>query len=326
MHNSEKYHFIIGIPRSGTTLLSFILNKNKQVLALHEPKFAAKVIRDKKESNLNSFSNCKSYFSNIKDFHNVKDSPYQIDTKKLAEVWKTPQKNRSVKSISFKIAKAIKFLDKDNIYIDTIFDKNPIYTLRIDDLVEAFPEAKFIVTTRDYRAFALSNMEKRNPTKKIHSYLYLGIKWNFMHKHMLRALDKYANKCLLVKYEDLVSQTKTTVKEICDFCNIEYSDDMLSPEKFNLENRMDIDSFSKRKKTKYKDLSKPINNNREEAWKNKLSSKNIEKLDITCQNIGSKLGYKQTKKPILFKTIFYFILSIPYRLIVLTHKYTANKL
>ena len=85
---------------------------------------------------------------------------------------------------------------------------------------------------------------------------------------------------------------------------------MLLPQDLNLKKHVDIDTFSKRKKTKYTDLTRPINTERLNAWKNKLTDKEIAVLDILCSKYGEKLGYKPLKTTSIWNNLFYRIISL----------------
>ena len=100
------------------------------------------------------------------------------------------------------------------------------------------------------------------------------------------------------------------VKEICEFLDIKFNTDMLLTQDLNLKKHIDIDSFSKRKKTKYNDLSKPINTERLNAWKNKLTDKEIAVLDTLCSKYGEKLGYKPFKSTSLWNKLYYRFISL----------------
>lgn len=314
--SEPDYHFIVGIPRSGTTLLSFMFNRSNKILALHEPKHILHVIKDYKHSGLKSLYHSKSYFKKIEQLHNIKESPFKVNPKKNKETWKMPFDERSVKKISTQIALSFEFLNKKNTQIDAIIDKNPAYTINLDNIISHFPKAKFIITTRDYRAFTLSRMEKRKPHKKIHSYINECVIWNYMHKFVFEAINKYPEKCLLIKYEELTSNPEIKMREICNFLNLDFSYSMLKTEDFELNQKLNIDSFSTRKKVKYTDLSKPINIERNEAWKTKLTNKNIRKLDALCHDYGQQLGYLPAKPISKLARTYFKLMAIPYKILI----------
>lgn len=320
------YHFIIGIPRSGTSLLCFIFNKNKTILALHEPKHAVKILKDQKKSGLDTLITCQEYFSNIDDYKGIKESPYTIDFQELNKVWETPKNERSVINLCYKISLAFRFLNKDNTCVETVVDKNPSYIFRINELAKAFPTSKFIIMTRDYRGFALSKIEKAHPDNLIHSFWHQARIWNFWNRHIFKAINKHGERCRLVKYEDLVLEPKQTTEEICSFLNLDFDEKMLEIENFNMEKHIEIDNFSERKKTKYQDLSKAINTNRTELWKEKLSDKEIAVLDNLCKKYGEKLGYKPYRKTSAIQILYYRLISIPSIFATLINKILIKRL
>jgi len=307
--SNKNYHFIIGIPRSGTSLLCFILNKNKNVLALHEPKQAAKVIKDF-IGNKQNLPITKSYFNSIDDFKNVQESPYKLNNNQLNKALTFSADNNTPEKVCFNIGLSFEFLNKKNTEIETVVDKNPSYIFRIDELVQSFPNSKFIIMTRDYRGFALSKMEKSHPDNLIHKFWHQGRIWNYWHKYIFKAINKYPEQCKLVTYEDLTLSPEPTVQRICEFLDINFNQGMLFTEDLELKKHVDIASFSQRKKTKYDDLSKPINTERFEAWKTKLTDKEIAILDSLCSKYGPKLGYKPYRSTNFLNRLFYKTISL----------------
>ena len=105
-------------------------------------------------------------------------------------------------------------------------DKTPRYYFIIDELYEVFPNAKFILLLR-------------NPLAVLYSILKTWIGDDFpllaRHRHdLITAIEKEVefaladqqNKCV-VRYEDLLADPTVTVQKICDYAELENSDDMI---------------------------------------------------------------------------------------------------
>jgi len=91
--------------------------------------------------------------------------------------------------------------------------------------------------------------------------------------------------CLLIKYEDLVTKTKETLKTVCDYCSLEFEPKMLDFQKFS----------NVRENVAWK-YGKPvkIHPNRVQKWKKKQYTDIINSFneDAECVNLLKKLKYE----------------------------------
>jgi sulfotransferase family protein len=113
-------------------------------------------------------------------------------------------------------------------------NKNPHHSFRVRLLNKIFPDAKFIHITRDGRAAAYS----RHITKKVdvqkalghlfrqdRSYLYnCGLLWQESVRMAREAMD-YSERYYELKYEDLVRRPLEILKDVIDFCELEWNDE-----------------------------------------------------------------------------------------------------
>ena len=104
--------------------------------------------------------------------------------------------------------------------------------------MKLYPNAKFIVAMRDYRAIVLSHKESiatalvlanRKKKDKLSSSIINAYKWNMYNREVLRLQKLYPDKLLVVSYENMVQQTETTVRQACQFWGIPFLPSMLSP-------------------------------------------------------------------------------------------------
>jgi hypothetical protein len=120
--------------------------------------------------------------------------------------------------------------------------KFPVDVRYIPELMDWFPEAKIVHITRDPRGLAMSKANDPSGTAPLvqrHPYLAWPIRRaaltvvisNYrlsakMH-HQVKGRPNYR----LFRYEDLLAEPEKTLRELCDFIDAEFSDDMLQPEK-----------------------------------------------------------------------------------------------
>ncbi|HET8985319.1 MAG TPA: sulfotransferase [Trueperaceae bacterium] len=106
-------------------------------------------------------------------------------------------------------------------------DKTPEYALHIADLNEAFPQAQFVHIVRDGRDVYLSLASKRWRDRG-HTPYELGRYWT---RTVTEAGAAGAwlgpGRYLLVRYEDLVLDTRSTLERVTAFLGVEFEEAML---------------------------------------------------------------------------------------------------
>lgn len=106
-------------------------------------------------------------------------------------------------------------------------DKTPEYVLHIADLDRCFPQAQFVHIVRDGRDVYLSLASKRWSDRGQTPY-ELGRYWT---RAVTAAAEAGARlgkeRYLLVKYEDLVLDTRATLVRVSDFLEVEFEEDTL---------------------------------------------------------------------------------------------------
>ena len=291
-------HYILGIGRSGTTLLVNIFNRHKNVLATPESVFT--------QFFFSSFKN-KTVFTE-KDISAILD--YIATYEKLAPFINWSFEYSFFKSIKYPleitfddlinlIHLQFKFPQHEQQEIRYIVDKNPGNSLFGEQLFQLNENSKAIVMIRDYRANILSRKEKthwRTP-----DVIYNAIRWLTFNQALLKLKFKNPNKVLFIKYEDMVTNQDKTVKKIFSFLNISYSKELLSVKEEDQENNLTekYKHLSSRQveilETKVKSVNSPIYTSRIDKWKTGLSEEEIKDCDNICSRFGNNFGYEKFK-------------------------------
>ncbi len=291
-------HYILGIGRSGTTLLVNIFNRHKNVLATPESVFT--------QFFFSSFKN-KTVFTE-KDITAIID--YIATYEKLAPFINWSFDYSFFKSIKYPleitfdglinlIHLQFKFPQHEKQEIRYIVDKNPGNSLFGEQLFQLNDNSKAIVMIRDYRANILSRKEKthwRTP-----DVIYNAIRWLKFNQALLKLKFKNPNKVLFIKYEDMVTNQDKTVKKIFSFLNISYSKELLSIKEEEQENILTekYKHLSSRQveilETKIKSVNSPIYTSRIDKWKTGLSEEEIRDCDSICSRFGNNFGYENFK-------------------------------
>lgn len=304
--NSKNFYFIVGKANSGTTLLMSLLNAHPSIQATPEVDFFVFFYQSWK--NKTSFSNSdygkiKLY---LKKFNKRKKSnAFSWDE----DVFRTLIGKADY--ISFKVIyecfyKAFKYADGEK-ECSHYFDKNPYNTMLLNDIVTVFPDAKFVYVVRDPRANYLSRKEKLKAKK---SNIYFDTQlWKIFNNSALSVLRKYQDRFFVLRYEDLVSHPVVYLKKSADFFGFQYDDRMLSFFSDVKENNIkkiedNIDGIRAQAKEKYLKLSRPINTDRVEAWREKLSEDEISIIGNICS--GDYFGYEIKNKKSKINVVKYY--------------------
>jgi hypothetical protein len=283
--------FIIGIGRSGTTLLSNMLNSNPEVISTPENEFilfAESTFKDK------SFDDPGVIDSFLRMF--------QYDYNKVTSIWRPEQKLRDdilkLKEKTFaNVCKLVSLnypiAGKDPSHVKTIVDKNPVYSLHLDRISEVFPEARYIVLVRDFRDNALS---RKKYAQRSTSVFELAVSWNYYYEQLFKGIEKHNLNHKIVRYEDLVADSENVLKEICEFLNVTYSPEMLNFQDLSRKIKAHAKESSSEKvfekiSSMHSNLETAVNMNRVEAYRKELSDEEIDILNYVCRSYGEKFRY-----------------------------------
>jgi len=279
--------FIVGRGRSGTTLLQNILDANKNIIIPLESRL---IIHLKQK-----YFKIKTWTPAIIDELIV--DLYKDD--KFNNSWNVDKSNLTTKikaypieKLSFSIICRLIYLSYPSPFkkekITIIGDKNPIFSIFIPDLLEVFPDAKFIHLIRDYRDNTVSNRESF--VRK--SIATVGNGWLAFNLFIEKTKASLPNRFYTLKYEDLVSLPELKAKELCSFLNVEYNAEMLN---FHQKIKKLNDEFHfEAINSIHANLVKPINTEQINKWEGKLTPDEVVLLDFICRDYVKKYGYTPT--------------------------------
>ena len=198
--NSQSHIFIIGLPRSGSTLVETIISHN--------------------EPDINSVGEFHGFNRSI-----LEQIGEDIYTKNF------DYKNYELKINRKKFQEAL--LEKYNNFDKKIYlDKSLENFFNIEIILEFFPNAKFIHTYRKFNDAVIGIYQTMLPelswTHKIKDIInYIDI-YNETINYFKK---KYPKKILDVQLDKLSNQKEVEVKKILSFCNIKYDLDYLNFDK-----------------------------------------------------------------------------------------------
>ncbi|PKF61719.1 hypothetical protein CW745_10390 [Psychromonas sp. psych-6C06] len=252
--------YILGNPRSGTTLLRLMMSAHSGLIVPPEAGFAVFLLEN--WDNKIPYSHCR-YISSLKrttkivnwgiDYQELDGQLLKANVSSLIEAMQETYRYYAVKH---KEANCL------------IGDKNNFYIHHISSICKLSPKAKFIHIIRDGRDVACSYQEvmSKGITSKYAPNLPTDIKaiateWADNNQKLIDELS--GKNVYQIKLEDLIARPKDVLVRICTFLGVNYDknmldyyekkySDMLEPEEYNqwkLKNRKPLinDSYKYKK-------------------------------------------------------------------------------
>lgn len=337
-NQSPKMIFIVGMGRSGTTMLTNMLNLNSNVIACPENEFVLftqSIFKNKnfeKESVVDEFINLFNYkFSKVISFWKPKPELKSAIMK---------LENKSFPNVCKQVYLNYPFANNENKEVTCIVDKNPVYSLYMDDLCKLFPDAKYIVLTRDYRDNIASRKKFSDKKNSLYS---LATSWSYYYDTIFKSITKNQLEYTLLKYEDLVESPAETLRKLCTFINVDFNEKMLEFQNLSkdiknyVKQNLAIDDFNKLN-AMHENLEKKINSDRVESYKKELTSREVYICDKICYKYADIFNYRPDNNiksnwhvslrsfiSLIKLKIYYFLYPINYHLQLFIKLYFITK-
>jgi hypothetical protein len=290
--------FILGRPRSGTTLLTTLFNAHPNIRIA--PEFPImlflyqrfKKVKNWDEATIRSFVDHVFYFSkfNIRRVENLKlDKEFIVN--ELLQYKDQGSIQLFLKSINYY---AYSVFDKEKTL--WIGDKNPVYSMSANRFRKIFPDARFICIIRDYRDNFISIKklaEKEVAVEAPSLSLQVG-RWRIFTRLFLGLKRRYPEKFYILRYEDLVSEQETTFRSLCEFLGIAYDPSVFDFHKKKEETVNTYGNFIYEKF--HENLMKPVNTGRMNTWQKVLTAKEVQMADQIAGKYADQLGYERQNK------------------------------
>lgn len=255
--------FIICQHRTGSTLLKNILHAHSNVhMAFDEMNIFERLKKnslDRLVGNqiktstdfVNALQNKKIYGTFWTDFE--KTGIDLINLKKKIDT----HVELNIKTIIVSVLEILKEKSNRNV----VGVKYPVHFSKVDFLFKQFPESRIVFLTRNPKSIIASKL--KDPATKmrkkksilhtfiIHYFTLFYFCWDF--RKSLKMYRKNKSKLFKLSYESLLLDPKKKIKALCEFCNLDYTDEMLkvtgkqSSHSTNNEIGLKLDSINKYK-------------------------------------------------------------------------------
>lgn len=292
--------FIIGRPRSGTTLLRTLFDAHPEV---NIPVECAYIIDLQKRYENIKIWNKELLLNFYEDLLvEFRFSNWHADTKKLKnELLKCEGENTFSNICKVVHSNYPSLFPKKKLKF--IGDKNPIYSVYTKKLLRIFPEAKFIFIYKDYRDNYVSIAKAQFGLPIVPMQVY---HWKYFYHLVKNHSKKYPDRFLFLKYEDFVTEPEFYTKKVFHFIGLQYDSSVMD---FYKKKDEIIDKYGIVAEGKHQSLLNPINTSRIGQWKNKLTQKQVQLADMTAGSLAEELGYERVYKKF---NILTWMQAIPY--------------
>ncbi|MDP2722974.1 MAG: sulfotransferase [Bacteroidales bacterium] len=277
--------FIVGRPRSGTTLLRTLFDAHTNVVIPPECQFVVNLYGKYGKKTFWSKTDLEHFYQELQT--QWRFELWKLDNDLLMKRLLTQEGQNSYGNICKTVyGTYASVFPKQEVLL--FGDKNPGYTIYTKRLLKIFPNAKFIHITRDYRDnfVSIKNVDFELPLPAL-----AGQKWVYFYKKIHHDAQENPEAYFHIRYEDLVSNPESNMKAMCSFAGIEYQPGIL-----NFHEKKDdvMKLYSPVILQKYQaSLLKKINTNRIGLWKKELTEKEIRLLDYTVGAYAEKSGYQK---------------------------------
>ena len=273
--------FIVGVGRSGTSLLQSMLHSHSEIEFLPETQFLRKYVLRNPKYQLSSQSEREGFIEILR--HDDKFGRLKIDpplvVSKSAESYLDIYKNilETVKK------EGTQFLG----------DKDPRFLDFIPHLYKTLAHSKIIHIIRDPRDVVLSRT-KADWSKHwpffMHAYIYRAQ----IERGRDLARKMFGNNYMELYYEDLIEHPETELNKISSFLQIEFDAGMLQ---FGDSAKSLVDEKEMQWK---KETLGPLLKNNKQKWRSEFTNEQINLVEEICSDTFRLHPYQKSKAPVSF--------------------------
>ena len=198
--NNKVIIFVLGMPRSGTSLVEQILSSHKKIYGAGELSYITDLVNKKFQKNIISFTEDKIDNYPIEYFDDLK-------------------------------IQYLNNLKKYNFKENYLVDKAPLNFKWIGFILKALPNSKIIHCNRDPMDICWSNYKNFFSSKKLnfsYNFRNLGEYYKLYFDLMQFWNTLYKDKIYNFSYESLINNTEEETKKLINYCELEWDENCLN--------------------------------------------------------------------------------------------------
>lgn len=263
--------FIVGTPRSGTSLLRVLLNRHPLIGLSEETYYFFYVFHRQRT---------------FGDLGNIKNRAFLIDryletsrARRLGLDMRAMRETLLNEGTDYRRL----FLSLMKFYADShgkklYGEKTPHHALEAELLCSVFPDCRIIHIVRDPRDVVASLLRMPWGSRSAAANARLWLR-------CVTAAEQCSGRSnyLRVSYESLACEPDQELRQVCAFLGVEYSSDMLKAESGN-----DVDRWW------FQRSREPVNRSRLEKWRTELSPRKVAAIEWITGATMTDLGYERS--------------------------------
>ncbi|GGD49785.1 sulfotransferase family protein [Muriicola marianensis] len=273
--------YIVGVGRSGTSLLQSMLHAHSELTSAPESHFFRSYLS--KEGKTAMFEKKGS-----KEFTKILRNDRHFQRLEL-----NPGSFKALEGATFNMADVYTEINeqlKNRNRKSRLVDKDPRNLENISSIHSHFPQAQIIHIIRDPRDVVYSKL-KANWSSKRPYWLHAMIGEAQM-KHGLKSADRLKSVSYYrLRYEDLLEDPEETLKGLCDFLGIAFEEGML---RFNDAAK---DLVTKEEMQWKKETLKPLMKGNRFKWKEFYTPFQLAVIEAIAKPTMLKFGYEKMSQP-----------------------------
>ena len=259
--------FIVGYPRSGTTLLASFLDRHSRVAVPPE----TSVFLPHLAPNIRAYceSGGRQYVQSIHDLLDSLQLP-----RDLLESCPPKTIGQFIDRILVAYARS-----RNKLFC---VEKSPWHVLYFEQLFRCFPNTRVICIIRDGRD-AIQSVLKTDFGRD-QSWKWHALNWNRAARKVIAAKHRFDHQILMVKFEDLVAHPESELNRICKFLHLKPEPQQLDP---SVPTGVVLPF-----ETWKQNIHCQVDSSRAFAWRNTLQPPMLWKMNAVMRKYLKEFGYE----------------------------------
>jgi LPS sulfotransferase NodH len=271
--------FVVGFPRSGTTLISEVLSAHPDLVVSPETFYFLRFApRCEAAGGLSDREARRSFLEHFTSFHGVGDmelgeatiEAYVDELVEPAEVGHDDILGGLLR----------RFADQHD--ASRWGEKTPAHLRKVPEILEAFPEARILCVVRDPRDAILSQFEADMGDRGL---VHRARRWSRFAGLEQQWSQTYPERFARVRYEDLLVDTQPVVEAICEHVGLPFEPSMLA------HHDTDPQSFDPGREPKKAKAARPIDPSNREKWREAMDDRDVRVVELFCAEAMDRYGY-----------------------------------
>ncbi|MEM6253217.1 MAG: sulfotransferase [Cyanobacteria bacterium P01_D01_bin.156] len=271
--------FIVGMPRSGTTLLTTILSGHPRIAISPETHFLTYWVPKYSHLDLSKIHDFETFWQALSQ--SKRFSYFDIDS------------NKTLEAILAKssLNHAAIFTGWLEVYAERWQkprwgEKTPLHYQHLNQLLTWFPNAQVLWMLRDPRAVTASLLKMDWASDYVHVHAQQWCQSTQLYERQWQS-NRHVK---LIRYEDLVQQPELTLKGICRFLNEDYSEQLLAQRSADNISTINRQGWAL---SHLNQTLKPLEYSAIDKWQRELWPAHIEIVDSLTGTLQKRYGYAE---------------------------------